>query len=47
MNNKTYLVTKLSLFIANYYKEIKIEADIRKREKVEKATEFTKRMKKI
>jgi len=29
VNNKTYLVTKIYLFIANYESELKIEANIR------------------
>ena len=47
INNKVYLVTKVSLFIANYSRELRMGADIRKEEKVEKATEFVKRMKKV
>ena len=31
----------------NYSRELRMEADIRRKEKVEKATEFTKRMKKV
>jgi len=33
--------------MANYGRELKIEGDIRKREKVEKTTEFVERMKKV
>ena len=47
VNNKTYLVTKISLFIANYESELKIEANIRQKRKIEKTIEFTKRMKRI
>ena len=47
INNKVHLVTKVSLFIANYSRELRMGADIRKEEKVEKATEFVKRMKKV
>ena len=37
----------MSLFIVNYGRELRIGGDIRKRGKVEKATEFVERMKKI
>ena len=33
--------------MANYGKELRMGADIRKKEKVEKVTEFAKRIKKI
>ena len=39
--------TKVSLFIADYSKELRIGADINMKEKVEKAIEFVERMKKI
>ena len=38
---------KVSLFMANYRRELRIRVDIRKKEKVEKTTEFVKRMKKV
>jgi len=47
VNNKTYSATKMSLFMANYKRELGIEANIKKKEKVEKAIEFTKRIKKM
>jgi len=37
----------LSLFIANYGRELRMGANIRKKEKVEKAMEFVKRMKNV
>ena len=37
----------MSLFIANYGRELRIEIDIRRKEKMEKATEFAVRMKRI
>ena len=46
-NNKVYLAIKISLFIANYRRELRMGVDIRKKEKVEKATEFVERMKKV
>jgi len=47
INNKVYLATKISLFMANYRRELRIGADIRKKRKVEKTTEYVKRMKKM
>ena len=47
MNSKIYLVTKMSLFMANYRRELKIEVNIRRKEKIEKVTEFAERMKRI
>ena len=47
INNKVHSATKISPFIANYGREIRMRADIRKKGKVEKATEFAERMKKI
>jgi len=41
------LATKISLFIANYRRKLRIGVDIRKKEKVEKAMEFVERMKKV
>ena len=47
MNNKVYATTKILSFIANYGRELKIRADIRRKRKVGKTTEFAKRMKKV
>ena len=47
MNNKVHIATKVLPFIVNYGKELRIEGDIRRKEKVESATEFVKRMKKV
>jgi len=47
VNNKTYLAAKVSLFIVNYGRKIKMRVDIRRKGKVEKVTEFAKRMKKV
>ena len=46
-NNKTHSATKISLFIINYGRELKMEADIRRKRKVEREIEFVKRIKKI
>jgi len=47
INNKIHLATKISLFIVNYRRELRIEADIRKKGKVEKVMEFVERIKKV
>jgi len=47
VNNKTHTATKVSPFMANYGRELRIGGDIRKKEKVESATEFVEKMKKI
>jgi len=47
INNKVHSATKVSLFMANYRREIRMGADIRKKKKVEKAMEFAERMKKV
>ena len=38
---------KVSLFIANYSRELRIGVDIRKKGKIEKVIEFAERMKKV
>ena len=47
VNNKVYSETKVSLFITNYSRELRIGANIKKRGKIEKAIEFAKRIKKM
>jgi len=47
VNNKVHLATKVSPFIVNYGRELKIGVDIRRKEKIEKAMEFAERMKKV
>jgi len=44
MNNKTYSATKVSIFMKNYSRELRIEVDIRRKNIT---MEFTKRMKKV
>ena len=41
------MTTKISLFIANYRRELRMRVNIRKKEKVEKAIEFVERIKKV
>ena len=47
MNNKVHSATKISSFIANYGRELRMGTDIRRKGKVEKVTDFTERIKKI
>jgi len=47
MNNKAHTATKMSPFMANYGRELRIGGDIRKKGKVESATEFVEKMKKV
>ena len=47
INNKTHLTTKVSLFIANYSREIRMGVNLKRKEKMEKAMEFMKRMRKV
>jgi len=47
VNNKVHLAIKISPFMANYGRELRIGADIRRKGKVEKATEFVERMRRV
>jgi len=47
VNNKTYLATKVSLFMAEYGRKLRMGVNIRRKGKVEKATEFAERIKKV
>jgi len=47
VNNKVHIATKVSLFMANYGRELRMGGDIRKKGKVESAMEFVERMKKV
>ena len=47
VNNKVHIATKVLLFIANYGRELRMGGDIRRKEKVEKVTEFVERMKQV
>ena len=40
VNNKVHTATKVLPFIANYGRELRMGGDIRRKEKVEKVTEF-------
>ena len=47
INNKVHMATKVSPFMANYGKELRMGGDIRKKGKVESVTEFVERIKKV
>jgi len=47
VNNKVYMTTKVSPFMANYGRKLRMGGDIRKKGKIESITEFVKRMKKV
>jgi len=47
VNNKVHSTTKVSLFMANYDRELRMGGDIRRKEKVEKAMEFVKKLKRV
>jgi len=47
VKNKVHSATKVLSFIVNYKRELRMEANIRRKEKVEKVTEFTEKMKKV
>ena len=47
INNKVHMATKVSPFMANYGKELRMGGNIRRKGKVKSVTEFVKRMKKV
>ena len=47
VNNKVHTATKVLPFMANYGKQLRMRGNIKKRGKVEKATEFVERIKKV
>jgi len=47
INNKIHTMTKVSPFMANYGREMRMGGDIRRKGKVESAVEFVERMKKV
>jgi len=47
VKNKTHSVTKVSLFMACYNRVLRMRADIRRKGKIDKATKFAKRIKKV
>ena len=47
INNKVHSATKVSLFMVNYGRELRMEGNIRKEGKVEKAIEFVEKIKRV
>ena len=47
VNNKVYSATRILPFMANYNRELRIEINIKRNEKMKKATEFAERIKKV
>ena len=47
VNNKTHSTTKMSLFIANYGREMRMGVELRRKRKMEQAMEFAERMRKV
>ena len=47
VNNKAHSMTKVSPFIANYGREMRMGVDLRRKGKIEKATEFAERIRKV
>ena len=47
VNNKTHSVIKMSLFIANYSRKLRMGVNIRRKGKIEKVTELVERIKKV
>jgi len=46
INNKTHSTTKVSPFMKNYGRELRIVVDLRSKEKMEKVIEFVEKMRK-
>ena len=44
---EVYSVTKVSLFMVNYGRELRMETDIRRKVKVKEVIKFTERMRKV
>ena len=47
VNNNIHIATKVSPFMANYGRELRMGGDIRKKGKVESAMKFVEKMKKV
>ena len=47
VNNKVHSTTKVSPFMANYSRELRMGGYIRRKGKVEKATEFVEKLKRV
>jgi len=47
VNNKIHTATKVLPFMANYERELRIGADIRRKEEVEKVMKFAERIRRV
>ena len=47
INNKTHSTTKVSPFMANYGRDMRIGINLRRKGKIEKVTEFMERMRRV
>ena len=47
INNKVYSAIKVLPFIAKYGRKLRMKANIKRKEKVEKAIKFAERMRKV
>jgi len=47
VNNKIHTAIKVSPFIANYERELRMGVDIRRKEKIEKVMEFAERIRRV
>ena len=47
INNKIHLTTKVSPFMANYDRELRMGVDLRRKGKMEKVIEFAERVRKV
>ena len=47
INNKAHLTTKVSLFMANYSRKLRMGIDLRRKEKMEEIMEFAERIRKV
>ena len=47
INNKTHLTTKVSLFMENYERKLRMGVNLRRKEKMEKVIKFVERIEKM
>jgi len=47
INNKAYSMTKVSLFIVNYSRKLRMGVNLRRKRKMEKVMEFVERIRKV
>jgi len=47
INNKAYSISKVSLFIANYDRKLRMRVNIRRKGKIKKITEFVERIERV